>query len=47
MQELFEQFQSSFIQYKHGNGSMTLMRFYQWTRALPRIAQDLQETQVK
>jgi hypothetical protein len=25
-QELFEQFQVSFIQYKHGNGSVTQMR---------------------
>ncbi len=25
-QELFEQFQGKFIQYKHGNGSVTLMK---------------------
>ena len=26
-QELFEQFQGNFIQYKHGNGSVTIMKY--------------------
>ncbi len=35
-QELFEQFQGSFIQYKHGNGSVTLMRYLSMDESLTK-----------
>ncbi len=36
MQELFEQFKVSFIQYKHGNGSVTLMRYLSMNESLTK-----------
>jgi hypothetical protein len=36
MQELFEQFQGKFIQYKHGNGSVTLMRYLSMDKSLTK-----------
>jgi hypothetical protein len=36
MQELFEQFQGKFIKYKHGNDSVTLMRYLSRNKSITK-----------